>query len=64
MQRYLTDTAMKENPGVMLPLKHDKNEFVSCLIPQFIFFFRVIVVAIEWKDMSPFSINRDIDPAR
>ena len=41
----LTDTAMKENLGVMLPLKHDTSEFVGCLEPRFVYFFRVIVVA-------------------
>ena len=61
--------AIKENPSVTLPLKHQTDEFVGCLIPRFISFFRLIVVAkrereIEWNNMSPISIHRDIAPAK
>ena len=56
----------KGNPDIRLPLKNDTNEFMFCLIPWFIYFFRVIVVSykreIEWKDVIYFDILRDIFP--
>ena len=58
---------MKENPDVTLPLKHDTNVFIGCLMPRFICFFRVIAVATketEWKNISLILIYREIYPPR